>query len=72
MTALDDAARQAQEYVACHGPVLNVVAKASKCGTCGQRSAISVHHLCVVWLSCGHTTPLPPLPVLRYRQSARV
>lgn len=71
MTAYEDAARRALDYVSEYGPILNVVAKPRpKCGTCGQRSPISVHCLYVVWLDCGHAAPLPPLPVLRYRQSA--
>lgn len=66
MTTLEDAARRASNYVAEHGPVLNVVTTpCPKCGTCGQRSPVSVHHLAVVWLGCGHTTDLPPLPSLR-------
>jgi hypothetical protein len=73
VTGLAEATRRAQDFVHEHGPILNVVAKPSRCGTCGQRSPISVHHLCVVWLGCGHTTALPPLPVLRwYRHPARV
>jgi hypothetical protein len=72
VTALEDATRRASDYVDEHGPVLNVVTKPRpKCGTCSQRSAVSIHHLCVVWLGCGHTVALPPLPSLRGWHAAR-